>query len=433
MLTQNQIVMKRNLLLLVLLMVGISISAQKIPENFIKFKQKFNTNHQQLNKRDGMMKLDSMKMNINLSKEMQTYSISHYSYNGQGSLSEVVDLYYDFEFDTMVYDYKTVYRYDITGYNVIAEIEYQWMDAKGDWMVSDSAYYTYSDDLIVQEDYYWWDDFDQEWDHDYISMYYYNGDDLIDSVVATVWNGTDYENAYKDVYEFVGGQLSEYYYYEWDGSSWYADMYSTYTWDGDKLTELVEQSSMTDIKELVNEYKYTYSWLPNGNLDEEIDYEWDTDLSDWVESSKMDGVYDNTVNYEDLVLPFAYEAIEEGSPDMFFAHKVDTVFLYEPMVTKDWVDLGMMNFYYSTFVGVNDDPSTYSAAKVYPNPASNKINIESTGTAQIQLLDISGKLISNRKIQGNAQIDVSGLNTGIYFVKIINESGVESVSKFIKE
>lgn len=425
--------MKKNLFLSLVLLMGISLSAQKIPENIIKFKQKFHTKHQQLNNRDGMLKLDSMIMSVDFGKEFQTYSISQFDYNGQGSINEVVELYYDFEFGTMEYDSKTVYRYDATGYHVIAEIDYEWLDAKGEWTISDSTYYTYNDGLMVQEDYYWWDEVNQEWDHDYISMYFYNGDELVDSIVETVWNGADYDNSYKEVYLYAGGKFAQYDTYDWETDSWVQDEKYTYTWDGDKLSEILIQLNDPIVKELINSEKHTYTWQPNGNLNEEIDYEWDTDLSDWIESTKLDGTYDNMYAYEDLVLPFALEGEESGNPDMFFAHKVDTVFFYEPVVTKEWTKIMRMNFYYSTFVGLNDTPDSYSDVKVYPNPVRTELNIENEGAAQIFILDVSGKVLSDKMIQERGRVDVSSLDAGIYFVKIITSSGKESMSKFIKE
>jgi hypothetical protein len=425
--------MKKLVLFTAILIMVFSVSAQKFPENFIKFKQKFKTGHQQLNKRDGMLKLDSMVMSVNDGEDFQTYLISHFDYNGQGSLQEVVELYYDFEFGTIEYDYKTVYRYDVTGYNVIAEIDYEWLNARGEWTISDSTYYTYNDGLMVQEDYYWWDELNQEWDHDYISMYYYNDDDLVDSIIGTVWNGTDYDNSYKEVYLYANGKFAQYDTYNWETGSWIQDERYTYTWDGEKLSEILIQLNSTGVKELVNSEKYTYTWQTNGNLNEEIDYEWDTDLLDWVESAKLDGTYDNMYTYEDLVLPFAFEGEESGNPDMFFAHKVDTVFFYDPIVTKEWTKTMRMNFYYSNYVGLNNTIDDYGKVKVYPNPVSTELNIENEGTAQIFILDVSGKVLSDKMIQEKGRFNVSNLNAGIYFVKIITPSGKVLVSKFIKE
>lgn len=71
---------------------------------------------------------------------------------------------------------------------------------------------------------------------------------------------------------------------------------------------------------------------------------------------------------------------------------------------------------------------------VYPNPASNELNIESTNTIeQIDVYSISGKLVQS--LQGGdkyQQIDISQLNTGFYYLSIKTTEGVSS-TKFIKE
>lgn len=69
---------------------------------------------------------------------------------------------------------------------------------------------------------------------------------------------------------------------------------------------------------------------------------------------------------------------------------------------------------------------------IYPNPASNSITIDAQTQAiqEIQLLQADGRLISSVNPQGSHyQMNVSDLNTGMYFLKITNSK--ESVVKKI--
>ena len=72
-----------------------------------------------------------------------------------------------------------------------------------------------------------------------------------------------------------------------------------------------------------------------------------------------------------------------------------------------------------------------SKIKLYPNPANDKIYIESQlMNHNAEIFDINGKLILSKLIDSDvATIDVSNLTTGIYFIKISNEV----VGKFVKE
>lgn len=73
-------------------------------------------------------------------------------------------------------------------------------------------------------------------------------------------------------------------------------------------------------------------------------------------------------------------------------------------------------------------PETQLQYKIYPNPGTNCLYIVSAKTEQvtISVLDASGRrMIQKRsviKTDGPAQIDVSALKTGIYFIKISNGS-----------
>jgi hypothetical protein len=67
---------------------------------------------------------------------------------------------------------------------------------------------------------------------------------------------------------------------------------------------------------------------------------------------------------------------------------------------------------------------------IYPNPSS--VNIQLIGletTQQYGIYDMSGRQVSKGKALPNANIDISTLNSGVYFIK--TEQG--GVSKFIKE
>jgi photosystem II stability/assembly factor-like uncharacterized protein len=87
-------------------------------------------------------------------------------------------------------------------------------------------------------------------------------------------------------------------------------------------------------------------------------------------------------------------------------------------------------------VGVNDNNSTSNSLKIYPNPSSNKIIIETSPISaknQLFILNLGGQKILYQTItQPLAQVDISSLPSGIYFVKVIGENTVLT-GKIIKE
>jgi hypothetical protein len=89
-------------------------------------------------------------------------------------------------------------------------------------------------------------------------------------------------------------------------------------------------------------------------------------------------------------------------------------------------------YYQSCFsnISVNNFNSSIS---IYPNPATNELNIEATTTSKIEIMNLAGLVIINIAAkEKNTTIDISTLAQGIYFVKLSSENGV-AVKKFIIE
>ena len=68
---------------------------------------------------------------------------------------------------------------------------------------------------------------------------------------------------------------------------------------------------------------------------------------------------------------------------------------------------------------------------VYPNPAINELNVnwtnEQTGKAHISITDVTGRMVYESAFDmaaasGNVQLDISNINSGIYFIAIKSES-----------
>lgn len=81
--------------------------------------------------------------------------------------------------------------------------------------------------------------------------------------------------------------------------------------------------------------------------------------------------------------------------------------------------------------GIQELP-TNTQIKIYPNPVDDILNVELLGFYQkveMQIVDVLGNVIKNSTLNTqHAQIDVSKLQSGIYFLKVGNR-----VQKFIKE
>jgi hypothetical protein len=75
-----------------------------------------------------------------------------------------------------------------------------------------------------------------------------------------------------------------------------------------------------------------------------------------------------------------------------------------------------------------------AVAKIYPNPTTGKLRIESgeLRARSVVIYDVFGKVQKIRNWETENTIDISHFPVGIYFVKISTESG-EVTKKVVKE
>ena len=72
---------------------------------------------------------------------------------------------------------------------------------------------------------------------------------------------------------------------------------------------------------------------------------------------------------------------------------------------------------------------------LYPNPTSNVLNFDAsdfTEISQVQIIDLSGKIINTNFNLNQKSIDVSNLQTGVYFIKFTTNNEIIT-KKFIKK
>jgi hypothetical protein len=63
--------------------------------------------------------------------------------------------------------------------------------------------------------------------------------------------------------------------------------------------------------------------------------------------------------------------------------------------------------------------------QVYPNPANGSVTINSTVAGQIEIIDMSGKVVRTNVVeQGTQTLDVQELSSGTYTIRMIALDGV---------
>lgn len=114
--------------------------------------------------------------------------------------------------------------------------------------------------------------------------------------------------------------------------------------------------------------------------------------------------------------PALGESISEGT--YMYTGDATTIYLYSPS--------SGVNLYYIKAEKVTTSAVTYetSAFKVYPNPAKDKIFIDVNEPTEIGVFSISGNMLIRKEVNSSRDyINVSGLPSGMYFVKSLKQGG----------
>lgn len=93
-------------------------------------------------------------------------------------------------------------------------------------------------------------------------------------------------------------------------------------------------------------------------------------------------------------------------------------------------------------LGMEEEMNTISEVNLYPNPATENVSLEYnatiSGNHSISLVDVTGKLIytenfSAQKGNNLKQINLNGVEAGVYFITIADENGRTNHIRLIKE
>ena len=142
------------------------------------------------------------------------------------------------------------------------------------------------------------------------------------------------------------------------------------------------------------------------------EFEYSTGNYEWVESgavnvwSVLDG-YD--LGYPDFYVAFVYKSTAEAASSW----EID----YVKVISYGAESVAEQN----------------NAIGLYPNPASEQVSFVLENDAQVSVFDMTGRMVNEVNLTaGEAQLNVSELQSGVYFVNIRYANGTTAVSKFVK-
>lgn len=309
-------------------------------------------------------------------------------------------------FDYPGYSNKSKSKYVFT-YNTSNQLErFDYFEAtsitSNNYQKAGETYYTYDANgkQILDSNIYYYNGTSQTT----VSHYTYTGTKL-NTIIQ--FNGAD--TARITYYTFTGDLLAAATSIEFDANAdeWtttYAD-----TFEYNLMNQVTRHSSLgyvfrdgtLSIEPTINE---SYSYTSNGRLKEEIGRQWVGGV--WVNSTKTIITYD--ANNKPI----------EG-------------YEYE-YIANDWSIAPRTKYLFNLQSGLRSVSNPLSEVVIAPNPANDFVTIDlSTHMANIQLFDVTGKCVYQQsEAIGEHKIDISSLNTGVYYATIQSE-GSQRTSKII--
>ena len=183
--------------------------------------------------------------------------------------------------------------------------------------------------------------------------------------------------------------------------------------------------------------KQEFHYDEYGNVQKIMSYskiQGDTITFTMNEVGKKEFQYNNDYSYVDLIIPYSYiSGYLDMNNKMYFNHMLTYSVSYVKTAEKEWEKSNEANYYYSTGNFSKVDENKFQNIKVYPNPVNDEFTIylPSNGTYNLNVFDITGKLIMSRPVKNSESVNVSDLSGGIYFYKV-SKNGKTFGGKFVK-
>lgn len=226
------------------------------------------------------------------------------------------------------------------------------------------------------------------------------------------------------------------------------------------LNEYITQKWDANINQFINTDKLKLSYNSNQDIDTFLFLSWDTLSNLWMNRAQFISKYDNqhneieseqqewdiatklwqkislTKNSYDQnnskVLTIEYEWLNNNWVELYktkYNNTYDTDLNLIKVINQDWdttsqtfINYDKIDYFYSKHDIISNTASKEkSTIKIYPNPCQDFITIDGlTLSSQVSIFDLQSNPIQVEK--DNDRIDLSNLNSGIYFLRIRKEN-----------
>lgn len=149
-----------------------------------------------------------------------------------------------------------------------------------------------------------------------------------------------------------------------------------------------------------------------------------------LEIKPGNGDSNGTFSWTDTLGLYDGTAITNATGAQATFNAPDETFDVTGVYTNKCGDVTTYVFHISSSLGT--DKFEKAGFKMYPSPADTTLNVAYNGDIKVSIVNASGQQILSRSISNQGSIDVSGLSSGVYFLKAV-ANGESIVKKFIKK
>jgi len=375
---------------------------------------------------------------------------------GLNLVDSLVGKTWDGEESVFINQWKEVYVYNADDM-VDSVVYFLWDVLEDNWVRSTKNTYEYNgDNQIELHVSYSYDKLNQVWENSVKEESSYNGNGMLEQFLSYTWNTDTWGIPWKETYTYYPSNKVKDWISYWNDGSGYVN-YSKYSYEYDSnqrenlvtaynwnetewlAYEKIEKSYDAEGRiEIATAYSFNTTWENSGKDEYSypsneaiyIYYNWSG--TDWTAQNKE--VRHFTSGIKDSYILYRYDADEwvENYKELYSYDAEDIIestetFQYNTNLTQ-WLVSDVINYYYiQDITGLCEIIDANIVA--FPNPVSEYLNFQSDKNIEcVQIMDISGKMVFSQLCNGQKiQIDFSGFNSGVYFVKIQQTEGFKNI------
>lgn len=324
---------------------------------------------------------------------------------------------------SVLYGNKHVYTYSSN--RITVDIYQTWDSNNMIWKDSDKTLYTYnSNGQITQIEYQTMNN--NSWVNDSRETYLYDIFGKVFEAELEVWGGTSYVKSDKITNvtwhnwtgNFETSTVLSYTVQQWNtpiANQWNLSGRSSSVYGNFGSYVMTDQTYTNSV--FVNDYRYSEFYDSKYNNIGYLNETWNTITSQWETDGGANVIH--TYDSNDQILETIWQYWQNSSSSFVNSQR------------KVYSD-------YQTITGINtNELDASSISVVFPNPCNGicvlRLNSNSDlKNASIQVYDITGKTVFSSEISSNlTNLNLEGLNSGIYFYSVLNNNSILNKGKII--